>query len=68
MEKTYQLSGLKCQGCVDTVTQKLSSLKGVEVLEVSLADKTITLDTKVWKWRLNQALKGTKFKLEKELN
>lgn len=68
MKTTYQISGLKCQGCVNTVTEKLSSIKGVEDVQVNLAEKTVSFKGKVWKWRLNNALKGSKFKIENRLD
>ena len=32
MTKTYKITGMKCQGCVNTVTEKLSAVKGVDKL------------------------------------
>lgn len=64
MEKTYRISGLKCQGCVDTVTDTLSALSNVDAVAVNLAQKEVTVTGRVWKMTLNRALKGTKFRLE----
>lgn len=64
MEKIYDVSGLSCQGCVAKLTELLSEIKGVEVLEVNLDKHQVRLKTSVWKWRLNLALKGSKFKLK----
>lgn len=64
MEKTYRISGLKCQGCVDTVTDPLSALSNVDAVAVNLAQKEVTVTGRVWKMTLNRALKGTKFRLE----
>jgi copper chaperone len=35
-EQTFQLEGLRCQGCVDTVTTALSSLSSVGAVSVDL--------------------------------
>lgn len=40
MEKTYEVTGMKCQGCVKTVTEKLSAVRGVEKVVVDLDKKT----------------------------
>lgn len=34
--KTYEITGMKCQGCVKTVTEKLSAVRGVEKVVVDL--------------------------------
>ena len=36
MTKTYKITGMKCQGCVNTVTEKLSAVKGVDKVQVSI--------------------------------
>ncbi|MFA9492357.1 heavy-metal-associated domain-containing protein [Streptococcus sp. E17BB] len=64
MEKTYPISGLKCQGCVNTVTEKLLALKTVDAVQVNLEDKQITVTGTAWKMTLNRALKGTKFRID----
>ena len=63
MTKTYNITGMKCQGCVNTVTEKLSAVKGVENVKVDLE----TIEGKPWKWSLKRALKGTKFELGDEI-
>ncbi|MBJ8325125.1 heavy-metal-associated domain-containing protein [Streptococcus pacificus] len=67
MEKTYEMTGLKCQGCVDTVTEKLSALKSVENVSVNLDAKEVTITGSPLKWSLQRALKGTKFEIGKEV-
>ena len=67
MSKTYEISGMKCQGCVNTVTEKLSAVKGVENVKVDLENKQVTIEGKPWKWSLKRALKGTKFELGDEI-
>ncbi|MGT2771568.1 heavy-metal-associated domain-containing protein [Streptococcus marimammalium] len=67
MEKTYEITGLKCQGCVDTVTEKLSTLKSVENVFVNLDAKKVTITGRPLKWSLQRALKGTKFEIGQEI-
>ncbi|MFC6322699.1 heavy-metal-associated domain-containing protein [Companilactobacillus baiquanensis] len=43
MEKTYAVEGMKCQGCVDTVTEKLSNVSGVKKAFVSLDNNSATV-------------------------
>jgi copper chaperone len=42
-EQTFQLDGLRCQGCVDTVATALSSLSSVSAVSAVSVD----LDTEV---------------------
>ena len=67
MEKTYEVTGMKCQGCVNTVTEKLSAVKGVENVKVDLENKQATITGRPFKFFLKRALKGTKFNLGKEI-
>ena len=67
MTKTYKITGMKCQGCVNTVTEKLSAVKGVDKVQVDLENKQVTIEGKPWKWSLERALKGTKFELGDEI-
>ena len=46
MTKTYNITGMKCQGCVNTVTEKLSAVKGVENVKVDLENKQVTIEGK----------------------
>ena len=67
MTKTYNSTGMKCQDCVNTVTEKLSAVKGVENVKVDLENKQLTMEGKPWKWSLKRDLKGTKFELGDEI-
>lgn len=67
MEKTYEVIGMKCDGCVKTVTEKLSAVRGVEKVVVDLEKKQVTVTGKPWGFLLKRALKGTKFSLGKSL-
>lgn len=42
MEKTYEVTGMKCQGCVRKVTEKLSAVSGVKAVNVDLEKKQAT--------------------------
>ena len=35
MTKTYNITGMKCQGCVNTVTEKLSAVKALRMLKLT---------------------------------
>lgn len=67
MEKTYEIIGMKCDGCVETVTEKLSTVRGVERVIVDLNKKQATITGHPFKLSLKAALKGTKFGLGKEI-
>ncbi|RCW17469.1 carbonate dehydratase [Streptococcus gallolyticus] len=67
MEKTYEVTGMKCQGCVKTVTEKLSAVRGVEKVVVDLDKKQAAVTGNPFKLSLKRALKGTKFTLGKEI-
>ena len=63
MTKTYNITGMKCQGCVNTVTENSLLSKAFENVKVDLENKQVTIEGKPWKWSLKRALKGTKFDL-----
>lgn len=67
MEKTYEVTGMKCQGCVTKVTEKLSAVPGVKAVNVDLEKKQATIKGRTFKFFLKRALKGTKFSLGKEI-
>lgn len=67
MEKTYEVTGMKCQGCVEKVTQKLSAVPGVKAVDVDLEKKQATVTGRPFKFFLKRSLKGTKFNLGKEI-
>jgi copper chaperone len=63
MEQTVKIDGMKCDGCVKTVTEKFSELPGVTNVAVSLENKTATITSAapVELTTLNAALAETKF-------
>ncbi|MFC3932898.1 copper chaperone CopZ [Streptococcus dentapri] len=67
MSKTYQVSGMKCDGCAKTVSEKLSAVKGVESVNVDLEKNQVTIEGQPWKWSLQRALKGTKYQLGSQI-
>lgn len=67
MSKIYEITGMKCQGCANAVTEKLSAVKGVEEVKVDLEKKQVTIEGKPWKWALSRALKGSKYELGNEV-
>lgn len=66
MEKAYQVTGMKCDGCVKTVTEKLSAVRGVEKVLVDLNKQEALITGKTFPFALSRALKGTKFKIRKK--
>ncbi|KAA9301268.1 MULTISPECIES: heavy-metal-associated domain-containing protein [Aerococcus] len=64
MTKTYQVSGLKCQGCKENVEQALSQVFGVESAEVDLDQKQVTVSGDYELADLKEALAGTNYQLE----
>ena len=67
MSKTYEITGMKCQGCANAVTEKLSAVKGVAEVRVDFEKKQVTLAGKPWKWSLSRALKDSKYELGNEV-
>lgn len=62
MEKTVKIDGMKCDGCVQAVTEKFSGIDGVTNVAVHLADQTaiVTADREVSQDELNTTLADTK--------
>lgn len=63
MKNTYNIEGVKCSGCVDTVKDKLFKLENVDSVEVSIQEKTLTVEGDVAKESLQAALSDTKYKI-----
>lgn len=40
----FNIEGMTCQGCVNSVQQALSAVEGVQSVAVDLAQKTATVD------------------------
>lgn len=63
MTTYYHISGLKCQGCADTVTDKLAKVLGVTKVEVDVAKQEVAVTGFALPFLLKRALKGTRFEL-----
>lgn len=63
MEKVYEVQGMKCDGCVENVTERFQKVAGVTTVKVSLADKTATVTGTASKEDLAASLTGTHFQL-----
>ncbi|HGC9905840.1 TPA: heavy-metal-associated domain-containing protein [Streptococcus agalactiae] len=68
MKHTYRVSGMKCDGCAKTVSDKLSSVIGVDEVNVDLTRNQVVVSGKTFKWLLKRSLKDTKYSLEEEIN
>ncbi|HEN9998155.1 TPA: cation transporter [Streptococcus agalactiae] len=68
MKHTYRVSGMKCDGCAKTVSDKLSSVIGVDEVNVDLTKNQVVISGKTFKWLLKRSLKDTKYSLEEEIN
>lgn len=68
MKHTYRVSGMKCDGCSKTVSDKLSSVIGVDEVNVDLTKNQVVVSGKTFKWLLKRSLKDTKYSLEEEIN
>ena len=45
-EIELKIEGMKCEGCVNRIKNVLSSIKGISSYELSLEEKTLTLEVK----------------------
>ena len=63
MKNAYNIEGVKCGGCVATVKDKLSKLENVDSVEVSIQEKTLTVEGDEAKESLQAALSDTKCKI-----
>lgn len=68
MKHTYRVSGMKCDGCAKTVSDKLSSVIGVDEVNVDLTKNQVVVSGKTFKWLLKRSLKDTEYSLEEEIN
>ena len=41
--KTYTVTGMTCEHCVNSVTEELGNVQGVEAVDVELASGTVTV-------------------------
>ena len=65
-EITFGIAGMNCNGCVQSVTQALQSVAGVQAAEVSLADARATVrfdETRTQPDALHQAVQDAGFEV-----
>ncbi len=53
MKHTYRVSGMKCDGCAKIVSDKLSSVIGVDEVNVDLTKNQVVVSGKTFKCLLN---------------
>lgn len=41
MEKTFEVTGMKCQGCKNNIEKEVKKIKGVKTAEVNLEENTL---------------------------
>lgn len=65
MKTKYTITGMTCNGCVNTVKKLLSKVKGVSDAQVSLAESTaeVTRDENVTLDALKIALRGFPYEI-----
>lgn len=66
MKKEYNLEGIKCEGCVNTVKERFSNVPGVTNVEVSLETKVATVEGDASIDTLQSSLSGTKYSIASE--
>ena len=44
MQKVLKVEGMTCQHCIQTVTERIGKMTGVEKVGVSLEQKEVTID------------------------
>ncbi|MDN2453517.1 heavy metal-associated domain-containing protein [Lactobacillus sp. UCMA15818] len=64
MEKTYEITGMKCDGCVKKVTESFSGVAGVTKVGVSLANANAVVAGDFDEQSLKAALKGTHYSIK----
>ena len=65
MKKEYNLEGIKCAGCANTVKERFSNVPGVTNVEVSLENKVATVEGDASVDALQASLEGTKYSIKK---
>lgn len=63
MEKTYQVEGMKCEGCAKTVQETLAQVAGVTEVTVDLNKKTATITGDASDQAVTAALNDTPYRL-----
>lgn len=64
MEKTYEIEGMKCQGCATKVTERFNNISGVENVDVNLENKTATVSGNFDENALKESLSDTHYSVK----
>ena len=64
MNKSYEIEGLKCQGCANTVKEQFGKVAGVESVEVDVDTNTATVSGYFNEQELTDSLKETKYAIK----
>lgn len=62
--KTYQVSGMTCEGCANNIKNKLSEVVGVKDVQTDLEHSQVSVAGLVPKFLLQNALKDTKYSIK----
>ena len=45
MKISINVENIRCGGCANTITKKLSAIEGINAVEVAIEDQVVTIDT-----------------------
>lgn len=45
MKISIDVENIRCGGCANTITKKLSAIQGINAVEVAIEDQVVTIDT-----------------------
>ncbi|MBO6003360.1 MAG: heavy-metal-associated domain-containing protein [Aeriscardovia sp.] len=69
MKKRFKITGMKCQGCVDTVTSRIKAVPSVSKVTVNLEEGWADVEGRDFNSRsILACLKGTPYKIEPVYN
>jgi copper chaperone len=65
MNQSINVVGMTCQHCVNSVTEELSKIKGVQKVEVDLnsGNVEISAETKIDQYEISEAIKEAGYEL-----
>ncbi len=56
MEYKFEVENIRCGGCANTITKKLSEIHGVEAVDVNVEDKQVVVTTQTTNASLEHTL------------
>ncbi|WP_080146053.1 heavy-metal-associated domain-containing protein [Marinilactibacillus piezotolerans] len=67
MEQVMTVNGMKCEGCANTVKDKLSAIETVASVKIDLENKTATVESArgISEETADSSLKDTHYSIEK---